>query len=435
MTSPLRRPAATVLDLVGTGYFVIAFIARLPYAMVTVGVLTLVVSGRDSIALGGLTSAVAGIGAALFAPVLGGAVDRWGQRPVILSVSAVGTIVLIAMALVVPSPEPDLVVLGVGFLVGASTPQVAPMSRSRLVGVIAHGLPANAQERAVSSTMAYESAADELVFVFGPVLVGVLAAVIDPVVPVLAAAGITLVFVTAFALHGSAALSRGDGRRRPQAPARELWRTPVVVVVAGVGCIGLFFGSALTSLTAFLEAGGRGEQSGVLYGVMGVGSAASALAMMLLPAGFSLTRRWLTAAGVLLAGAAAMAYAGGAAHSVSLMALALLVAGVGIGPSLVTLFSLGAARSPRGRSATVMTTLGAAIILGQSLAAAGVGRLAESVGPGAALLMPLVAAALLALAALVNAGSKAASTPVSSPQSTPVSTPVSPTSPGGVSER
>ena len=54
--TPAPSPAS-LLRQTGAGYFPIALIARLPFAMMVVGVLTLVVAARDSIALGGATSA------------------------------------------------------------------------------------------------------------------------------------------------------------------------------------------------------------------------------------------------------------------------------------------------------------------------------------------------------------------------------------------
>jgi hypothetical protein len=83
-------------------------------------------------------------------------------------------------------------------------------------------------------------------------------------------------------------------------------------------------------------------------------------------------------------------------------AIALALLGIGIGPTLVTLYSLGAARSPLGRSATVMTMLGSGVVVGQSAAAAVTGALAESAGTGPALLMPLVSAAIVVIAGVVN---------------------------------
>ena len=69
------------------------------------------------------------------------------------------------------------------------------------------------------------------------------------------------------------------------------------------------------------------------------------------------------------------------------MMIALAVMGIGIGPTLVTQYSFGAARSPRGRSATVMTMLGSGVVVGQSIGAAVAGELAESAGTEAALVL------------------------------------------------
>ena len=68
-------------------------------------------------------------------------------------------------------------------------------------------------------TMAYESAADEVIFIVGPVLVGVLATLFDPTAPVLLAAALSALAVSAFAVHPSAAVT--GGRRPGSAPSRE----------------------------------------------------------------------------------------------------------------------------------------------------------------------------------------------------------------------
>ncbi|WP_341856709.1 MFS transporter [Brachybacterium sp. GPGPB12] len=90
----------------GTAYFPIAFIARFPFAMMIVGTLTLVVAARDSIALGGLNSAVLGLGSALVGPLLGAAADRFGQRRVILVAGIVNSLALMGLAWVAFSPRP-----------------------------------------------------------------------------------------------------------------------------------------------------------------------------------------------------------------------------------------------------------------------------------------------------------------------------------------
>ena len=397
---PSSAASASLVRATGPAYFPIALVARLPYAMMVVGVLTLVVAGRDSLAFAGLTSALVGFGAACFGPLLGAAADRFGQRPTLLVTGFASTAALGLMAWIVYSPLPDAAVLATAFLVGASAPQIAPMSRSRLVAIIGSRLSPHRRERTFDATMAYESAADELVFIIGPFLVGVLGTALDPWAPVAGAAVVTLVFVSAFALHPSATPARAAGEdAEPPAAARELLRAPVAIVVLGTLGVGLFFGAMLTSLTAFMDERGQAASAGLVYGVMGIGSAAFALGVALFPRSFTLAARWIVFAGVMVAGSALLPLA----STVTQMCLLLLAIGVGIGPTLVTQYSLGSMRSPAGRSATVMATLGSGVIVGQAAASALTGVLAGRFGTDAAIAVPLLAALLVLTAGLLNA--------------------------------
>ncbi|WP_127473179.1 MFS transporter [Microbacterium sulfonylureivorans] len=402
MHTTLAAPRRTSLVReTGFAYFPIALIARLPFAMMVVGILTLVVSARGSLALGGLTSAMTGLGTALIGPLLGAAADRFGQRRVLLISGTVNSVLLLAIAWLAFASVPDAALLAVAFLIGASMPQVAPLSRSRLVGIIGRTFSKDRRESVVGGTMAYESAADEIVFVFGPVIVGLLATTMSPAAPVIGAAVLALVFVSAFALHPTAAVSAAAGAAKPpQAPARELARPALLTTVVGALGMGLFFGAMLTSLTAFMAERGAPEQAGLVYGAMGIGSAALALGVALFPARFTLTARWLVFAGILVAGTLALPFV----HSVGAMTLCLLVIGIGIGPTLVTQYSLAAGRSPLGRSATVMTMLGSGIVVGQSAASAVTGLVGEAAGAQAALVAPIAAAAVVLGAGVVNAG-------------------------------
>ena len=400
MTQTHTSTEPSLFRLAGFPYFLIAFIARLPFAMMVVGVLTVVVSARGSLSLGGLTSAAVGLGTACFGPLLGAAADRYGQRTVLLLLAIANGTMMVVFTLVVYGDAVDGLVLLAAAGIGATAPQVSPLSRARLVTMISERMPETRRARTVSGTMAYESAADETVFVFGPFIVGILASLIAPWAPLVGAAVLTIVFVGAFALHPSGrhvAAVRGTDGAAPSA-ASELFRPQLVIVVIGILGVGMFFGTMLTSLTSFMADRGASEQAGLLYGVMGVGSAVLALGVAWLPVRFSLRARWLVFSGILFAGSLLL----GVVDSPAMMMLALGIMGVGIGPTLVTQYSFGAARSPLGRSATVMTMLGSGIVVGQSIGAAVAGELAENVGTSAALVLPIVAAGVAFAAGLVN---------------------------------
>lgn len=275
------------------------------------------------------------------------------------------------------------------------------MSRARLVTMITERMAGSRHARVTGATMAYESAADEMVFVFGPFLVGLLATLIEPWAPLVIAAMLTVVFVGAFALHPSgrqiSSAHRHDGS--PASSPRELFRFRLLIVVIGMLGVGVFFGAMLTSLTAFMTDRGVPEQAGLLYGVMGIGSAVLALGVTLLPPRFTARWRWLVFSGILFTGTLLLL----AVRDIPGMCLALAFMGIGIGPSLVTQYGLGAENSPAGRLATVMMMVGSAVIVGQSAGAALTGWLAEESGTTAALLVPTIAAVVVMASGVVNA--------------------------------
>ncbi|WP_432791601.1 MFS transporter [Brevibacterium sp. K11IcPPYGO002] len=401
----VRHPAAqqsspTLFSAVGRSYFPIAFVARMPFAMIVVGVLTLVVAGRGSLSLGGINSAMVGLGTALFGSFIGAAADRWGQRYVLLIAGILNCAALTFMAWVVFSPLPDLVVFIAAFAIGATSPQVAPMSRSRIVDIVMSVLPSPRRPKVLNATMAYESAADEVIFVFGPFLVGLLATFFTPVAPIIGAIVMTLIFVSAFALHptGRARTTGTSSSLGERAPAKDMFTSGVFVIILGVFGVGMVFGSTLTALTALTNDIGRPEEAGLIYGVMGIGSAVLAISVALFPSSFALWARLLCFAPIMVTGSIILA----STESMPVIVMALLLMGMGIGPSLVTLFSLAAERAPLGRSATVMSMAGSAIIVGQSVSSAVNGILAEDLGTAVAMAVPVAASAIVLSAGVLN---------------------------------
>ncbi|MDF2665188.1 MAG: permease of the major facilitator superfamily [Microbacterium sp.] len=398
----MTLPVTTHRSLIhhtGLWYFPVAFVARLPFAMMTVGVLALVVALRGSVALGGLTSAAVGLGVVVAGPLLGDLADRFGQRRVLVPVGLANGILLSIFPLVVAASTSEALLLASAAAIGLTGPQTAAMSRSRVMALIGERVDPQRRERTFSRAMAYESAADETAFVIGPFVVGLLAAVIAPWAPIAGAAVLSFVFVTAFALHPTGRAVPERSERAAMAPVRELLHPRLLVLVASVFGVGLFFGSTLTSLTAFMEAQGAPEAGALLYGVMGVGSAVLALAVAALPARFSLRWRLVAFASILTASAGAYTVGG----SVPTVTLVLCLMGIGVGPSLVTLFSLAGHRAPRGRTASTMTVLASALTLAQALSSAVTGAVAEQVSVATAMLFPAGAALLVLAMAVVNA--------------------------------
>lgn len=388
--------------LAGRSFIPLGLFARLPLAMLTVGTLTLVTAASGSYALGGTSAGAVGIGSAVGAPLLGALADRRGQRPVLLLAALLNSIAVVALILAVwamaeSSGFPGTV-LATAFVSGASCPQVGPLARVRWMALAARGT-AGERARDLDTALSYESTADEVTFVLGPTLVGILASLLTPWLPLAVAVALTITLVPAFAVHRT---HRAVPASRPapgnQAPA-GLNSVPgslpaaVGLPVLAMVCMGTFFGSTQTALSSFSAGFAGPEAAGLLYAVMGLSSAAAALSVAYWPQRFGVARRWVVCAGLM----AALSLLLLVSSSMPAMVAALLILGLPVGPVMVTVFAVGGRLAPAGRLGTVMTALASGIVAGTALGSSLAGQFAENNGYAAAFLVPICAASMLAL--------------------------------------
>ncbi|WP_427130633.1 MFS transporter [Pseudarthrobacter sp. S9] len=396
--------------LAGRSFIPLGLFARLPVAMLTVGALTLVTAVTGSYAAGGISAGAVGIGSALGAPVLGFLADRLGQRPVLLFAAifnSVAVVALILAAYLVPGGQDTVTavpVLITAFVAGASCPQVGPLARVRWMALTSRG-GRGANTADLDTALSYEGTADEVTFVLGPALVGILASLIAPWLPLALAAVLTVTFVPAFAVHPThhvvvrsparAAAGSAQEKDRKGRTAGQRVRTLAAVAVPVLAMVGMgaFFGSTQASLSSFSASFARSEVAGLLYAVMGLSSAAAALSVAYWPPRFSVNARWLACA-ALMAGLALLLLL---PSTVLPMILVLLVLGLPVGPLMVTVFAIGGLVAPAGKLGTVMTALASGIVAGTALGSSIAGQLAQNHGYSVAFRVPVCAAAVLFL--------------------------------------
>src|SRR5690625_1769559 len=165
-TDHQASPFTHMLRQAGLGFFLLEFIAKLPLAMTLVGVLTMITDHRQSIAEAGIVSGVLGLASGIFAPLIGLAADRWGQRIVLIPISIVNGLALIGITAAVYSDAPLWALFLISVLVGVSSPQIGTMGRARWIGMMAAKAPA----RGLNAAMSWESMTDEVGFIVGPIL-------------------------------------------------------------------------------------------------------------------------------------------------------------------------------------------------------------------------------------------------------------------------
>ena len=377
----------------GWTFVVLGFFARLPPAMLTLGVTLYAAQRLGGFAPAGTVVAAMAIGLGVGGPVVGGLADRLGQRPVGIASALLVTAALTLTALTM-SPDVPLVLPAVSaFVLGATNPQVTAMSRGRWSAMARRRAD---RGRFTSLAMSYEGAAEEATFVLGPVTVSLLL-LVHPLAGLVLAGLLGLVLPIAFALLPNAL---GPAVKVPvHERVRVPWLRLVPLGVVGLA-IGLVFGAASTGITASLTNLGRPELAGVVYGGMGVGSAIAGLLTTRLPHALSQRRRIVAFAVVLAAAAPLLAVA----PAPWLLMGACFLCGCGLAPVLIGSYAIAESESPLARIATVMTALGTCLVAGVAAGSSVAGRLIDASGPSTALLIPAGAGVLALVAALANLG-------------------------------
>ncbi|MFD3697108.1 MFS transporter [Streptomyces sp. NPDC058646] len=382
--APTPAPSAGgfrgVLALGGGALLLYAFLARLPAALCPIGTL-LLINERDGIGDAGAVAAALWLGQAVGGPVIGRLADRRGHRPVLLVACGANAAVLAGLVAAVLGGLPLVPRMLLAVAAGLTVPQVGPLARARWARL------AGADKRLLGSALSFDTTLDEVGFVVGPALAGVLAVTVHPASALVLAALLILVAGTLFALHptvpGPAAPPQAGGR-----PAVRLWSPGLVLLFALAVLQGAAWSGANTGVNALAESLGEAGAAGPVWAAMAVTSSIAGFVTVARPgsADPAVRLRWTAAAqAVLTLPLLAVSGLPGAA-------LALAGIGLAVAPHLIALFGLVERAGPAVRMGEAMTVTGSGLILGQAAAAAVAGPLAAAYGYRAAFAVACAAA-------------------------------------------
>ncbi|MCX4703690.1 MFS transporter [Streptomyces sp. NBC_01373] len=385
----------SLLRVAGAGFFPLGFSARLPYAASALSTLILLQASTGSYAFAGLASAAQSIAIAIGGPLVGALADRYGHRSV--GVAAALANFAAWAALLAASHGTREGRFAAATLVGLTQPQVGPLVRVHW----SHLVRSHDEHHLLPVALSYEASADELSFVAGPALVGLLAA-LSPLAPAVVImfliVGSTLPFALLYAHRTTHRPSSGE-HGKPHLPRR-----PLAVMFLAMVAMGAAFGAVQTAVTVYAGTIDKPGASGLLYAEFGIGSALAGLACAWLPQRFSLRARYVSFTAALFVGMLIL-FIG--AQLVSLP-VAVALAGFTVAPYMISIYALTERLAPAARAAIAMTILCAGGPLGTAAGQAVSGGFAETHGVEGALLTALVVAAgalLLALwAFLVDRG-------------------------------
>jgi MFS family permease len=355
--------------------FATALVGRLSYGVVPLSVMLAVTRASGSYAVAGTVMALFGATVVFLAPARASLIDRYGPRRALVPMLVAYTVLLGLLGLLTAAvwrPGAPAYVLGtLSALAGACVPPLGPTMRtvwSRLAP------DRDLLQRAYS----LDAVAEELLFVSGPLLVGVLVGVATPAAGIVVGAALMVTgavgFVSSPVVRGMAPAGRGGaggrgGRGRPV--LRRIGR-PVTAAVA----VGVALGVLDLLVMVFAERHHHGGAS--VAWVLAALSAGSAVGGLLNGA-----VDWRTSAPVrlalLTAGLGLALLGAGLAPGLGTLTLAMTVAGFFVSPALTTAYLIAdeavadAARTRAG--AWVNTAVNAGSTAGTAAAGVLAGRL------------------------------------------------------------
>jgi MFS family permease len=353
----LRRPYASRL-LGGT------LLGRLPNGMGALAIVLFTRAHEGSYTLAGVLSAVYGLAMAAGQPVLGRAMDRFGQPRILASgaMAAAAGFALLAVAGLHPLP----VAVGGVVLAGFATPPLEAGLRALWPSVLSGPTE-------VEAAYALDAAAQELLFTCGPLLViGAAAVSVETALLLTGALGVAGTLVVTSSRPSRA--WRGE-------PGGGHWAGPLRspemrVLITALTFVGVALGVFSVAVVAYADVRHLPYASGLLLAVMAAGALAGGIVYGRRPRNGPAYRRLLLLMAGLAAGYLPLAWAPG----FPLMPVLAMLSGVFLAPVLACSFTLVDGLAPRGTVTEAFAWLVTAFAVGSSAGAALAGLAGDATG-------------------------------------------------------
>jgi MFS family permease len=367
----LRTPG--VLNVTASQLF-----ARLPLGMLNLAILMHVQSKTGSYALAGAAVACVSIGEALAMPVTARIAGRAMVITLIVAALTNGAAML-ALAFAGAS-GPLLLTLGV--LIGASVPPLMPVVRALY--------PQLVPSDGVRALFAFDTTAQELIWVVGPVATTFLASALSTAIPLVASAGVTVVGTGWFLL--SARRLRPHAGNGTSAFGRVIAnRAVILAMVASLALVASFMALEVGIVAAL---GRTGVTAGLAIAVASVGSLVGGLAFGHRRFGLA---GLVAALGIVAAGTGVFSLV----DNLVLQFCALFVSGLGFAPAMSALYLMVSREIEEHSAAEAFGWLNSAALVGGATGTALAGVAADAHGASGAVVVSAVLATLAASSPIV----------------------------------
>ena len=333
--------------------------ARIPSGMLSLAFLIHIERIFDSYGAAGLVLAATSVGQAIAGPLTSRWMGRFGMRTVLIVtlVICASGIFLIGFALL-----PLWAYMLTGLVVGLSTPPVQPAVRTIY--------PKMVTGKQLTPLFSLDASAQEIIWVTGPFITVILATQVSPVVAIAVAGA----FLVGGGIWFIASPEVGKVRIPPSRRKLGVVLKNRAVLLSTVGGFLLIGSAASIEVGVVAVFGEGGTEAGILFGLWAIASLIGGLSMGHLPIGpWAMARRFA----IVVVGMAMAPFA----LEFWWLALALLVAGIGIAPVLAVMFAIVSASVKFSETAEAYGWLGTGQLIGAALGSAIAGFLIDEFGP------------------------------------------------------
>jgi MFS family permease len=370
------------------GFAVAGFIARMPMAMAPIGIVAMLSQTHGEFWLAGAVSATYALANALFAPQISRVVDRLGQSRVLIPTTLIA-IAAFAVLMLAAQQDWPIWTLFAAALAAALMPSFPAMIRARWSELFR-------DRPELNTAFAFESSADELVYIAGASLSVGLAVALFPEAGLLA----STLFLT---LGGLAFVAQRGTEPKPSKAAAgggqsAIRQRPVQIITLALIFVGAIFATAEVSAVAITEKLGEPGAASLVIGVYAVGSFVVGLIVGALNLRLALEKQLAIALAVIAVTAWPLLFV----DSVLMLALAVFASGVAISPTFITAFGLIERRVPAAMLTEGITWVMTGIGIGMALGSFVTGWVVDTYGASNGFVVSVVSGALALLTVLLG---------------------------------
>lgn len=334
-------------------------IARLPIALLGLGLVLFIQSETGSYGQAGIVAATFMTAQAISNPFLGKQVDRHGQATVMVPATIIHVLALLGLLAVVYLQLWPGLLFAAAAVAGATVGSVGALVRARWAAV-------TSSQKELDAAFSWEAVADELMFVTGPAAVTALATALW------APSGVVLsmiaVSVGALLLYPQKSTEPPTTKRQPRADRGRVLRNPgILFAIIGQFFLGINFGAVDVSTIASAEENGMKSAAGIALAAYALGSLIAGVVYG--GANFRLAVRWRYA--IAAGGLAVLSWPLVFAPNMVLLTFFMFLVGFAVSPTIITGSSVVQSLAPPQRLtealAWISTSIGFGVAIGSAL--------------------------------------------------------------------